>query len=268
MNKKSKSTLNKLEKILRFQKYSERTIQVYVSYASQFLSHFNKDLYHISLKEAETYLINKQYTSTSQQNQYISAVKHLYKKVAGRKLRSFVVQRPRKAKPLPKIIDADLLATKIRAIPNLKHRAILTLGLSAGLRVSEVVNLKWRHLDRRREVINIINSKGQKDRTCILNQSLIKLLESYYKEYRSTEYVFNGQNSKQYSATSIQKIVKKHIGQRATFHYLRHAYATYALDNGTELWALSQSMGHSSTKTTERYAHVSNKSLKTIKQAI
>ncbi|MDO6813807.1 tyrosine-type recombinase/integrase [Tenacibaculum soleae] len=151
---------------------------------------------------------------------------------------------------------------------NLKHKAILTLGLSCGLRISEVINLKWRHLDKDRNILNVICGKGKKDRSTVLNDNLIILLTEYWHQYKSKEYVFNGQFSIKYSASSIQRIVKKYISPSASFHLLRHSYATYALDNGTEIKPLSLSLGHNSVKTTEIYHHVSANSLKTIKQAI
>ena len=178
------------------------------------------------------------------------------------------IERPKKEKKLPRVIDAEFLATKISAISNLKHKAILTLGLSCGLRISEVVNLQWENLDRKRNTLTVINGKGRKDRTAILNNNLIKLLSDYWREHKTKEYVFSGQFKNQYSQSSIQNIVKKYIHKKASFHLLRHSYATYALDNGTELAPLSKSMGHNSTKTTEIYYHTSVKSLKTIKQAI
>ena len=269
MNTKSKSTLEKLENILRFEAYAENSIKTYCGYAELFLNHFNKDVYHISVSEAENFLLNYSYTSISQQNQIISAIKHLYKKVVGRKLITSKIKRPRKQKKLPRVIDAEQLAIKIKSIKNLKHRAILTLGLSCGLRISEVINMKWEHLDRNRNILKVINGKGNKDRSCVLNNDTIELLENYWKTHRSKIYVFNGQNSLQYSQTSIQNLVKKYIHPKASFHLLRHSYATYAIDNGTELKPLSVSMGHNSTKTIERfYFHQSQRTLKTIKQAI
>lgn len=268
MNIKSKSTLEKLENKLRFRNYSEQTIKTYTSYSEKFLLSFDKDVYHISIKQAEKYLEGFPYTSISQQNQIISSVKFLYINVVGRKLNTFSIIRPRKEKKIPKIIDAELLADKINYIQNLKHKSILALGLSCGLRISEVINLKWENLDRDRNTLTIINGKGRKDRTTILNENIIELLDKYWKEYKSKEYVFNGQFKDKYSASSIQRIVKKYIHKKASFHLLRHSFATYALDNGTELAPLSKSLGHSSTKTTEIYYHTSIRSLKTIKQAI
>ena len=268
MNKKSKSTLEKLVNKLRFQNYSEQTIKTYVGYSGKFLEYFNEDVYHISVKEAKEYLENFNYSSISQQNQIISSIKLLYKLVVGRKLKTLNITRPKKEKKLPKVIDAELLASKIRVIKNLKHRAILTLGLSCGLRISEVINLKWVHLDRKRNTLTVINGKGRKDRTAILNDNTIELLTEYWREYKTKEYVFSGQFKDKYSQTSIQNIVKKYIHRKASFHLLRHSYATFALDNGTELVPLSKSMGHNNTKTTEIYYHTSIKSLKTIRQAI
>ncbi len=269
MRIKSKSTLEKMDRKLRFQNYAETSIRTYISYTRLFLSDFNKDIYHISVKEAEEWLLNYPYSSRSQQNQIISSVKFLYSNIVGRKLNTLKIKRPRKQKKIPRVIDAESLAIKIKRIPNLKHRAILTLGLSCGLRISEVINLKWEHLNRERNLLYVINGKGKKDRSIPLNESTIKLLEDYWRAYRSKDYVFNGQFSLQYSQTSIQKIVKKYIHHKASFHLLRHAFATYAIDNGTELKPLSVSMGHNSTKTVERfYFHQSDRTLKTIKQAI
>jgi integrase/recombinase XerD len=268
MNEKSKSTLEKVKNKMRFRNFSETTIKSYLYHINIFLSSFSEDVYHIPIKEVKIYLENYKYSSLSQQNQVISAIKFLYYNVVGSKLKTLNIKRPKKEKKLPKIIDAELLADKINKIENLKHKSILTLGLSCGLRISEVINLKWEHLDRDRNVLNIINGKGKKDRCVILNNNLIQLLESYWKIYKSKEYVFNGQKSLQYSSSSIQKLMKKYISSTASFHLLRHSYATYALDNGTEIKPLSVSLGHNSTKTTEIYHHVSTKTLHTIKQVI
>ena len=276
MNTKSKSTLEKLEKKLRFQNYAETTIKTYLSYSEMFLNHFKQDVYHISVKDARHFLENYNYTSISQQNQIISSVKFLYREVVGLKLKTLNIKRPRKQKKLPRIIDAELLASKIKQIKNIKHRAILTLGLSCGLRISEVINLKWENLDRNRNTLNVVQGKGNKDRLCFLNDNVIQLLDEYYRSHKNIDqflsnkvYVFTGQNKKQYSTSSIQNLIKKYIDPKESFHCLRHSYCTYAIDNGTGLKALSISMGHNSTKTIEKtYFHQSVNTLKTIKQVI
>jgi integrase/recombinase XerD len=249
--------------------YSKRTIETYVCYLEKFLKKVGRNPYHITTKEIENYLLNKNYSSVSQQNQIIGSLKLFAKYILNKKdVHLNKIERPRKEKKLPKIIDAELLASKINKVQNLKHKAILTLGLSCGLRISEVINLKWIDLDRQRNILNVISGKGKKDRSTVLNDNLIALLEEYWLECRSKEYIFNGQIKDQYSASSIQRVVKKYIHPKASFHLLRHSFATYALDNGTELAPLSSAMGHNNTKTTEIYYHVSLNSLKTLKQAI
>lgn len=142
MNKKSMSTLEVMKKTLRRRNYSEQTVRTYISYTKKFLCSFNKDAYHISIKEAKQYLEDYKYSSVSQQNQIINAVKFLYKEVLGSKLRDLKITRPRKEKRLPRVIDRDFLNEKIGSIKNLKHKAILHLAFSTGMRVSEICNLK------------------------------------------------------------------------------------------------------------------------------
>lgn len=134
--------------------YSQRTIETYSCYLEKFLKEISKNPYHITTKEIEGYLLNKEYSSISQQNQIIGSLKLFAEYILRKKqIHLSKIKRPRKEKKLPIVIDAELLASKIRSIDNLKHRAILTLGLSCGLRVSEVINLKWSHLDKKRNTL-------------------------------------------------------------------------------------------------------------------
>lgn len=256
------------EQKLYYFKYSPNTIKTYLSFIAEFEQTISKHYSRLNSSDIQNYLDSYDFTSISQQNQVISALKFAWEKGLGKKYLKINFVRPRKEKKLPRIINAELLAAKIKQIPNLKHRAILSLGLSCGLRISEVVNLKWTHLDRSRNILTVYNGKGRKDRIVKLNDEIIELLENYWRRYRSQEYVFNGQNNNWYSASSIQKIVKKCIHPKASFHLLRHSYATFALDAGTPIKALSLSMGHISTKTTEIYYHTSTNHLDQIKTAI
>lgn len=261
MNKKSKSTLEKFDKKLRFRNYSEQTVKTYISYASKFLSAHDKDVYHISIKEAKVYLENYNYTSISQQNQIISSVKNLYKEVVGAKLKTLKITRPRKNKSLPKIIDKDLLKNTIPNIKNIKHKSILMLAYSCGLRVSEVINLKIEHIQSERGLILIENAKGSKDRYVPLSENVLKTLRKYFKEYRPIEYLFNGQKSLKYSTTSCNKIVKKYLGNQYHFHQLRHSSFTSMLESGTDIRIIQKVAGHKNVKTTQIYTHVSNQFL-------
>ena len=256
MNAKSKSTLGKMEKIMRVRNYSENTTKTYIHYTCKFLNNFDEDPYHISAKKAERFLLNNKYTSVSQQNQFISAVKMFFQLIQDKKLKVKVV-RPRKEKKLPRIIDAETARDKILAIKNKKHKAILALGLSCGLRVSEVVGLNISDIDSKRKVIHVKNAKGRKDRIVPLSDDLLSILREYYKEYKPKQKLFNGQFKTAYSVSSCSNIVKKYLGNDKHFHLLRHSSFTSMLENGTDLRVIQVVAGHSNVQTTCGYAHVS-----------
>lgn len=258
--------LKTLTQKLRNKRYSESTIKTYISYVRKFLNDENVyDPYQVRLSQIKNYLENRTYTSISQQNQIIGALKAFAKYILGKSdLSLSKIERPRKERKLPKVIDGEVLKEKIMAIENLKHRAILATGFSCGLRVSEVINLKLKDIDRHRMIIHIRNAKGRKDRFVKLTDTLLELLEDYYRKFKPVEYVFNGQFDLKYSATSCNKLMKKYIGDDTHFHLLRHSYATMVHELGTDIATLSKSLGHNSIKTTMIYTHVSNQSLQNI----
>lgn len=261
MNRKSESTLEKFRLNLRAKNYARNTIDMYVHYAEEFLRSFDVDVYHISQAKAKEYLINKEYSSVSKQNQIISAVKALYRYVVGVKLERFNVERPRSEKRLPQVIDGEFLLSRINEIGNLKHKAIISLAYSVGLRVSEVCNLKIEDVDSKRMLITIRQSKGRKDRLVPLSDGVLCLLRSYYREYRPSEYLFNGQNKPRYTPSSCNKLVKNYLGEQYHFHLLRHSCFTSMLENGTDLRVIQNIAGHNSSKTTEVYTHVTTQML-------
>ena len=146
-------------------------------------------------------------------------------------------------------------------IENIKHRALLTLTFSVGLRVSEIVNLKIEDIDSKRMLIHIKNAKGRKDRIVPLSQNVLTILRDYFTQYKPKEYMFNGQNSTQYSIGSCQKLYKKYIDPTGHIHTLRHSCFTNLLESGTDLRVIQNIAGHSNVKTTEIYTHVSNQLL-------
>lgn len=156
MNIKHKSTLGKFEKYLNLKNYSNNSVSIYVHYVSIFLNSFDKSAIHLTIKDCRDYINSFKFSSISQQNQIYSAIKAYYKGVLGLDLSNKIfLERPRKEKHLPKVIDTNFLLTQISKIQNLKHKAIISLGFSVGLRVSEVCNLKISDIDSGRMVINI-----------------------------------------------------------------------------------------------------------------
>jgi site-specific recombinase XerD len=261
MNPKGESTLKICEQKLKYLNYSKRTSQNYLSHIRKFLISQEKSAIHLNSEDFQRYLDTYKFTSISQQNQVINAIRFLYKFGLGRKYEKVSFKRPKSEKKLPRVIDGEFIKSKLESIQNLKHRALLTITYSVGLRVSEVVNLKIEDIDSKRMLIHIKNAKGKKDRIVPLSKRVLDLLREYYVEYRPQVYLFNGQNSDQYSIGSCQRIYKKYIDQGSSIHTLRHSAFTNLLENGTDLRIIQKIAGHSSSKTTEIYTHVSNQIL-------
>lgn len=250
------------EQKLTYLNYSNKTKGVYVYYIKLFVQYYNdKRVSHLNSNDFQSYLNNYKFTSVSQQNQVINSIRFLYKYGLNKKYDKVSFKRPRSEKKLPRVIDCDLIIRKLNKIQNLKHRTILTLTLSVGLRVSEIINLKIEDIDSNRMLVHIKNAKGKKDRMVPLSPKMLELLREYWKKYKPTEYLFNGQNSKQYSIGSCQKIYKKYIDPNTSIHTLRHSSFTGLLEKGTDIRIIQTIAGHSSSKTTELYTHVSNKIL-------
>jgi integrase/recombinase XerD len=249
---------------IRYFNYSQRTNEIYTHYFKKFLESRNKYPIHLTSEDFEQYLLNYNFSSISQQNQIINALKFGYEKVLNKKYNKIDFQRPRTEKHLPQVIDKEFLLDKILKITNLKHKAIMSLAFGTGMRVSEICNLKIKDVDSKRMIINIRQAKGRKDRMVPLSKNNLDLLRKYYTAYKPQTYLFNGQFDLKYSSTSCNAIVKQYLGENYHFHQLRHSYATTLLESGVDLRYIQNFLGHSSTKTTEIYTHVSTKRLSEI----
>lgn len=252
------------EKKLKYLNYSDNTVKIYLHYIAEFLDKVKVYPTRLTSKDFQSYLDNYNFTSVSQQNQVINAIRFLYTYGLNKKYDKVSFKRPKKERKLPQVIDSDFLVRQIAAIPNLKHKAILSLAYSVGLRVSEVINLKIKDIDSKRMLITIRQSKGRKDRIVPLSENLLYLLREYFTEFRPMEYLFNGQFSPKYTATSCNKLVKKYLGSNYHFHLLRHSCFTNLLEKGVDIRIIQKLAGHNSCKTTEIYTHVSNTVLQNI----
>ncbi|MCY7352215.1 MAG: tyrosine-type recombinase/integrase [Cytophagaceae bacterium] len=180
---------------------------------------------------------------------------------------------PAKERQLPVVLNSDEITRIFAQLKNLKHRTVLMLIYSAGLRISEAINLKIKDIDSKRMQIRIEQSKGKKDRYTLLSQKALLLLREYYQEYKPVNYLFEGQDSPTYSAKSIQLILKRAceqagIKKHVTVHTLRHSFATHLLENGTDLRYIQLLLGHESSKTTEIYTHLTTKGFDQIKSPL
>lgn len=248
---------------LKLKNYSDNTILNYCNQVKLFLIYFNNKATkpsEISERQIKDWLLLS--NSINGRKHRISAVKLFYKLTGNQPLKFKHIEYPRSEKKLPKIIEKEFLLDVISKIKNTKHKAIISLAYSTGMRVSEVCNLKIVDIDSKRMIITIRQSKGRKDRIVALSEKILEILRVYFTEYKPTEYLFNGQFDPKYSHTSCNNIVKKYLGKKYHFHLLRHSNATALLEAGTDLRIIQKHLGHSSSKTTEIYTHVSTASLK------
>jgi integrase/recombinase XerD len=243
---------------LKYLNYSDRTIKSYLFYINQFLNSIKTSPTRLTSGDFQSYLDNYNFTSVSQQNQVINSIRFLYKFGLDKKYDKVSFKRPKSEKKLPKVIDSEFIKEQLSKIENIKHKSLLTITYSVGLRVSEVTNLKIEDIDSKRMIIHIKNAKGRKDRIVPLSQTVLELLRNYFLVYKPKIYLFNGQTSLKYSPNSCNKIVKKYLGENYHIHQLRHSCFTNLLENGTDLRVIQKIAGHSNVKTTEIYTHVSN----------
>lgn len=244
---------------LRFANYSENTIKNYASQVDLFLRYFNNTATkpsEISEKKIKEWLMLSQTTNSMKHR--ISAVKLFYELTGKQPLKFKYIKYPRSEKKLPQVIDASFIRAKLETIHNLKHKAIIMMAFSVGLRVSEVINLKIADIDSARMLITIRQAKGKKDRIVPLSPKVLEVLRRYYKAFKPKQYLFNGQCDLQYSAISCNQVVKHYIGKQYHFHLLRHSSFTTMLESGTDLRIIQKIAGHANSKTTEIYTHVSN----------
>ncbi len=266
--------LQKAENELVLLGYSKNTIRTYSYYLSLFFKHFpDKNVPELSKENIKSYFldfIEQKDPSYSARSQNINAIKFFYEKVLKRPKTVFDLPRPRKPRTLPKVMSRNEVFKLLSVVSNIKHKAILHIIYSGGLRLGELLNLKIVDIDSDRMLIHIRGGKGKKDRTTILGKTCLLVLREYYRSYKPSVWLFESiKKGKQYSAKSVQNIFKSNlkkagINKPFTVHSLRHSFATHLLEQGVDLRYIQELLGHSSSKTTEIYTHVSTKNLQNI----
>ncbi len=260
---------------LQLKAYSPNTIRTYQNEFAQLLyilkgKHID-DLDVERLRNYFLYCINTLELSENTIHSRINAVKFYFEQVLGRERMFIEIPRPKKRVILPNVLAMSQVTQLFKQLENLKHKTMLFLAYSAGLRVSEVVNLKIKDIQSARMMIHIKGGKGKKDRTVILSEGILVLLRKYYVVYKPQEWLFEGQyKDSPYSTRSLQQIFHRaktaaKIQQDVTFHSLRHSYATHLHERGTDIKLIQELLGHNDIQTTMRYVHVSNLSLGKIK---
>ena len=265
--------IEKFKQWLRSKRYSESTITTYSEALKSFLVFYReKPIAAITNEDVIVYnneYILKNNLSISYQNQTINSIKLFFKIIHDSKIVIEELHRPKNAKRLPNVLSKEETFQLIDITTNLKHKTLLALIYSSGLRISEAINMKITDIDSKRMLIHVKNAKGKKDRYTILSTKVLVLLREYYTIYKPKTYLFEGEYGKQYSSRSAQSVLqqsakKAGITKQISLHTLRHSFATHLLESGTDLRYIQDLLGHSSPKTTMIYTHVTSTSLKKI----
>ena len=265
--------VEEFERYMISKRYSKNTIKTYREALVTFLSFYKTKPIH-TITSNDLILFNNDYIiknnlSASYQNQIVNAIKLFFTRVVNSKLDIDLIHRPKRYNPLPKVLEMEEVAAIINALTNIKHKCMLSLIYASGLRRSELLNLKIIDIDSKRMQILIKKAKGGKDRIVPLSETGLLLLRKYYKDYRPKNYLFEGQNNHQYNERSLALVLLRGcvlagIKKAVNLHMLRHSYATHLLEAGTDLRYIQVLLGHKSSKTTEIYTHVSQKSINKI----
>lgn len=274
-NAEGKAALQSFKEWLRSRRYSENTIKTYLDAMRSFLAfHNTKPIANLNQDDVVEYnneFILKNNLSASYQNQIVNAIKLYFKTIHDTTVIVDKIHRPKRAKVLPNVLSKQEVKQILEAHSNSKHKMMLSMIYSCGLRCGELLALKPSDIDSKRNLVLLKNAKGKKDRITPLSPKILEMLRDYYKAYKPTTYLFEGRNKGQaYDDRSLQQVLKQAlkkagIEKPVTLHWLRHSYATHLLESGTDLRYIQELLGHSSSKTTEIYTHVSMKSIQQVK---
>ena len=269
--------LQSFEEKMLIQRYSKNSIKTYVGCVSFFLKTFRKyepDTITINLIEKYIYwLINEKKISPSYQKQMLFAIVKFYKLVFDREINLYAYYPKRQKHKLPVYLSINEIHRMIESTDNLKHKTMISLLYGCGLRLAELLNLRLSDINSNKMTITIRESMGNKDRVVMLPEKLLPLLRDYYKAYKPKFWLLEGQQGGQYSAKSVQIVIKRTaatvgIASPVTPHKLRHSFATHLLENGTDIRFIQELLGHRSIETTEIYTQLTAISKSKIKSPL
>lgn len=269
--------INNMTREMKLKGYGTKTIKSYTSNVRSFLIYSDKmpeDILNEDVKDYLLYLIDGKNVSHSYVNQCFSAVRFFFMYILGKGNVVFNIPRPKKESKLPVVLSQGEIVRLINAVENFKYKTIFTVIYSAGLRISEVVNLQVKDLDVDRMLIHVRQSKGRKDRYTLLSNNALNMIRQYMLKCKPEKWLFAGEKEGAHiTERSVQRmfekaIYKARIKKDCTVHSLRHSFATHLLENGTDLRYIQEILGHKNTKTTEIYTHVTEKDMVRIRSPL
>lgn len=251
---------------MQIRNYSERTIRSYVASISKLTQFFNQPVEEITINQFKDFLhhrITVDEVSVSMVNQSISAFKIIQQDILKRNWETIRVKRPRRERKLPVVLSVGEVAALINTCKNIKHRTLIVLAYSTGMRRNEIKLLKPIHIDSQRMQVHVVHGKGKKARFTILSPKALDILRFYYQLHKPSTFLFEpmGKKDVPLSSSTINNIVKQAakragIKKNISFHTLRHSFATHMLENGINLRIIQQFLGHASIQTTSVYLHI------------
>lgn len=251
---------------MQYRNYSPRTIEIYLISLAKLQNFYNLSPDKISMEQLKDFLhhrITQEKISTSTINQTISAFKIFQEDVLGHDWEQIKIKRPRRELKLPVVLSIDEVEKIISQTLNIKHKALISIAYSTGMRREEVRSMKASDIDSKSMFVKVVQGKGKKDRYTILSVKALELLRQYYKMERPVNFLFenSSKKGKQLSCSTLGKIVKNAakragIKKKVSFHTLRHCFATHMLEKGINIRAIQKFMGHTSIKTTSNYMHI------------
>ena len=264
------NTITQYKKDLEIKGFSDRTVDSYLRHVRSYQDHLNRPIDPNpgeQVKDYFHYLLQTKGASRSYVHQSYSALKYFYTVTLGRGWDMEKIPRVRRVHKLPEILNHEEIRRLLAVTKNIKHKSMLMVTYSAGLRVSEAVALKLADIDSERMTIRVDQGKGKKDRYTILATSSLEFLRGYWRMYEPTQWLFEGQDpARHLSASSLQRAFsaskeKARIKKHVTIHSLRHSFATHLLEQGTDIHIVQRLLGHTSIKTTTVYLHLKKESL-------
>jgi integrase/recombinase XerD len=262
---------------LKFRGFSFKTRKAYIGQIRRFMQTLDKDPEKYNIEDIRKYIImmlEDDRSSHSYAQQALSSLKFFFKNILKTDEDLDVIPFPKKEFKLPDVLSEEEVASILGTVENIKHKAILYMVYSSGLRVGEVVRLRREDIDSDRMVVHIHLGKGSKDRYTLLSETALRMLNVYLKKYNPDEWLFSGaEEDKHLTERSVQRVFEKaclnaRIKKKATVHSLRHSFATHLLEGGTDLRYIQELLGHSSSKTTEIYTHVTTRDIGKIKSPL
>ena len=261
--------LHQFQKDMEIKGFSERTIDCYLRHVRSYREYLKGPIDrhdHTQIKDYFHYLLHTKNASRSSVHQIYGALKYFYTVTLGLEWDMEKIPRVKRIVKLPDILNHDEIRKLLAVTKNIKHKAILMVTYSAGLRVSETASLKIHDIDSQRMTIKV-TGKGNKDRYTLLARSTLQFLRGYWQMYEPSDWLFEGQNPAQHlNASTIQRVFnaareKARIQKHVTVHSLRHNFATHLLEQGTDIHVVQRLLGHKSIKTTTIYLHLKRESL-------